>query len=156
MKSHNTSGGVRRAHMRGVRSVPRCTWLYTQVAYSARATQHTGHIRTQDHRTTGPQATGQRQQRPAPPGTVLSRRRRLRGRRPQPCQQPPAAPTGGPRQPQEPRAPPLPPCGSLPGPPHRSQTGGTSTCAPPSTPTHHPSPFDRHRPTSTPSGSTGG
>ena len=53
MKSHNTSGGVRRAHMRGVRSVPRCTWLYTQVAYSARATQHTGHIRTQDHRTTG-------------------------------------------------------------------------------------------------------
>ena len=46
--------------MRGVRSVPRCTWLYTQVAYSARATQHTGHIRAQDHRPQDKGSSGQR------------------------------------------------------------------------------------------------
>ena len=55
--------------MRGVRAAPRCTWLYTQVAYSARATQDT----TAGHRTTAtaPQDKGSSGQRHLEQGSVV-------------------------------------------------------------------------------------
>jgi len=101
--------------------------------------EHTKRTPHPAHCTHTPQAGGSQE-------VKLSRRRRLQGHQPRPCRQNPDQTTESPRQPQklnEPYQPSvLPPFCSPPGRPHRSQTGGTSNCAPPSTPAPRPAPFE--------------